>query len=293
LGSKYGDVAILETGEVLSFPVSFLNNPQEYSIRSKKQEVAFKKMLRRSEERFFWGNLNNITLLLAEKKVSSSALGMLLILCCNLQFDSDMLCTQKKRPLTNEELIKIAGVPERSFRKAMKELQTNGIITNEGTQKKPVYKINKQYHFIGVNKEAKHFLKVYKDGIRALQDSGLSLKEIGFIYAILPLVDTNRCVLVKDRSKGADADNLHSIESLCEYLGITRANLSKYLGMTFIYRFKDGQYKVPVFGKFSVGVGRVNSYLVNPVILRRAGTNIDCQRFSNLEEMFKIYKQAL
>lgn len=294
--NRYTKIVDAYTGEIIILPTGYVDNPQEYYIRSRKQDEAFKKQLQKTQratENFYWGNLLNISNLMTEKKLSTSALGLLLLLCCYLQNGSDILCTQKKTPYTIAELIELTGVPKRTFVRAMDELQTHVIIINEGTARKPVFKVDNQYHFVGVNKQANTSVRIYKDGIKALQASGLTLNEIGFIYAILPLIDFNRCVLVKDFTSGEELDNLHSIESLCEYLGISRNVLSKYMSMTFNYTFKDGQYKVPVFGVFKAYGSKTNSYLVNPVLLRRAVKDVDYQKFSNLEDMFRIYSKKI
>lgn len=111
---------------------------------------------------------------------------------------------------------------------------------------------------------------------------------------MLPLLAYDRCVLVKDRGNSEDnAENLHDISSLCEYIGITKRNLSKYLNMTFEYEFKDGRYRVPVFGKFSAGGSKVKAYIVNPIIVRRAVKNVDYSKYDSLEAMFKIYRKKV
>lgn len=293
---EYRDLVDLSTGECIKVPESFVENREDYYIRSRKQDEAYKKKSNkpmRVTEHFYWGNLLNISNLIKEKRLSTSALGLLLLLCCYLQNGSDILCTQKKTPYTTAELIELTGVPKRTFVRAIDELQTHGIITNDGTARKPVFKVDSQYHFVGVNKQANTSVRIYKEGIRVLQASGLTLNEIGFIYAILPLIDYNRCVLVKDFTAGEELVNLHSIDSLCEYLGMSRRNLNNYLSMTFKNTFIDGQYKVPVFGVFKAYGSKTNSYLVNPLLLRRAVKDIDYQKFSNLEEMFKIYGERV
>ncbi|WP_411682587.1 hypothetical protein [Clostridium thailandense] len=294
--NKHKELTDMSTGEIITVPEDFVDNRQDYYIRSRKQDEAYKKKsnkLMRATEHFYWGNLLNINTLIIEKNLSTSALGLLLLLCCQLQNGSDILCTQKKTPYTTTELIELTGVPKRTFVRAMEELQAHGIVINKGTSRKPVFKVDSQYHFVGMNKQANISVRIYKDGIKALQASGLTLNEIGFIYAILPLIDFNRCVLVKDFTAGDKLDNLHSIDSLCEYFGMKRRNLTNYLSMTFKYTFKDGQYKVPVFGVFKSYGSKTNSYLVNPLILRRAVNDIDYQKFSNIEGMFKIHGEKV
>ncbi|MGC7871546.1 hypothetical protein ACPUYX_08425 [Desulfosporosinus sp. SYSU MS00001] len=292
---NYEKVVVLETGEVIQLPTGYIDNPHNYYIRSKSQDKAYRKCQNRSQratEKFYWSNLDNISNLIAERKLSTSTLGLLLLLGCHLQNGSDILCNQKKNPYTTAQLVEKTGVPKRTFVRAMDELKACGIIIIEGTAKKPVYKLNTDYHFVGTNPQASKSARTYVNGVKALQESGLSLSEIGFIYAVLPLLAYDRCVLVKDRGTGEELDNPHDISSLCEYIGITRRNLSNYLNMTFEYEFKDGRYKVPVFGKFSAGGSRVYAYLMNPVIVRRA-VKADLSNYDSLEAMFKIYRKKV
>jgi len=248
------------TGEIFTLPIGFIDNRQDYYIRSKKQDEAFKQhlqksqMLERASENFYWSNLSNISTLMSEKKLSTSALGLLMILGCHLNNGSDVLCTQKKTPYTTAELVDLTDVPKRTFVRAMNELKACGVVIVEGTARKLVYTINSNYHFVGRNPQANKSARTYVNGVKALQEAGLSLSEIGFVYAVLPLLAYDRCVLVKDRDNGEDdTDNLHDISSLCEYLGLTRNIIAKYLKMTFEYEFSEGRYEVPVFGKFSAG----------------------------------------
>lgn len=294
--NEYGELVYMPTGEVITVPQDFIDNRQDYYVRSRKQDEAYKKKLNkltRATEHFYWSNLLNINKLITEKKLSTSALGLLLLLCCQLQNGSDILCTQKRTPYNITELTELTGIPKRTFVRAMDELQAYGIIVNEGTSRKPVFKVDSQYHFTGINKQANITVRIYKDGIKPLQSSGLTLNEIGFIYGILPLIDFNSCVLIKDFTAGDKLDNLHSIDSLCEYLGMKRRTLTNYLSMIFKYTFKDGQYKVPVFGVFKAYGSKPNSYSVNPLILRRSVNDIDYQKFSNIEGMFRIYREKL
>lgn len=223
-----------------------------------------------------------------------TALGLLLLLGCELNNGRTTLSTQKGRPLTTSELIDKTNTPRRTFIRAMDELKTCGIIIVEGTERKPIHTINNEYHFVGRNPHANKSARTYIDGVKGLKESGLSLSEIGFIYAVLPLLAYNKCVLVKDRNNNEeDTNNLHDISSLCDYLGMTRNVLSKYLKMTFEYKFKEGRCKVPVFGKFSAGGSRVNAYVINPVIIRRAVKDVDYRVFESLEDMFKIYRKKI
>lgn len=246
--AKYIKVIDEETGVVGQILADYIENPHDYILRSRKQDQAYKdslKRLERATENFYWSNLDNISTLMAEKKLSTSALGLLLLLGCHLQNGSGILCNQKRNPYTTAQLVDLTGVPKRTFVRAMNELKACGITMVEGTAKKPVYKLNTNYHFVGSNPEASKSARTYVNGVKALQESGLSLSEIGFIYAVLPLLAYNRCVLVKERSQdrgtGEELDNLHDISSLCEYIGITRRNLLNYLNMTFEYEFKDGR----------------------------------------------------
>ena len=293
----YTEITDAFTGEVIVLPTGYVNNPQNYSIRHKNQDEAFKKQLQRAEratENFYWNNLHNISTLLNKEKISMTALGLLMLLGCELNNGDTKLATQKGRTLTTSELIEKTNTPRRTFIRAMDELKACGLILIEGTARKPVYIINSNYHFVGKNPQANISSRTYIDGVKALQEAGLSLSEIGFIYAVLPLLAYNRCVLVKDRNNGEDdINNLHDISSLCEYLSMTRNVLSKYLKMTFEYEFKEGRYKVPVFGKFSAGGSRVNSYLINPVIIRRAVKDVNYRMFESLEDMFKIYRKKI
>lgn len=294
---RYREVIDMTTGEVIHLPTGFVENRQDYYIRSKAQDEAYKQRVQkagRAAENFYWNNLDNISLLLQEKKISMTALGLLLLLCCELNNGYNTLSTQKSRPLSTAELMNKTNTPRMTFIRAMDELKTCGIVKTMGTPKKPIYTINSNYHFVGRNTQANKSSRTYIDGVKALQEAGLSLSEIGFIYAVLPLLAYDRCVLVKDRNNSEDnIDNLHDISSLCDYLGLSRNVLSKYLKMTFEYEFKEGRYKVPVFGKFSTGISRVNAYLINPVIIRRAVKDVDYQRFDSLEDMFKIYRQKV
>lgn len=297
MAKDYKELLDTETGELITVPTGYVENQKNYYIRHKNQDEAFKKQLQRAEratENSYWNNLDNISSLLKEEKISMSALGLLLLLCCRLNNADNTLATQKGRPLSTAELMNMTNTPRRTFIRAMDELKACGIVITEGTPKKPVYIINSNYHFVGRNPQANKSARTYVDGVKALKEAGLSLSEIGFIYAVLPLLAYNRCVLVKDRSNSEDdIDNLHDISSLCEYLGMTRNVLSKYLKMTFEYEFKEGCYKVPVFGKFSAGGSRVNAYLINPVIIRRAVKNVDYRVFESLEDMFKIYRKKI
>lgn len=124
-----------------------------------------------------------------------------------------------------------------SFNLKCEELKSHKIVINNGTKKEPIYTVDMKYHFIGTNNQASHSVRAYKDGIRALKDSGLTLNKIGFLYSVIPLLEFNRCALVKDKNKGVDVNNLHSKDSLCKlYLGISKRTLSTYLSMTFEYK---------------------------------------------------------
>ncbi|EGW39790.1 hypothetical protein [Desulfosporosinus sp. OT] len=298
--SNYREVLDKATGVLINLPIGFIENRQDYSIRSKKQDKAYRNrmqaqsMSERASENFYWSNLVNISTLMAEKKLSTSALGLLMILGCHLNNGSDVLCTQKKTPYTTAELIALTDVPKRTFVRAMDELKACGLVIVEGTARKPVYTVNSTYHFVGRNPQANKSARTYVNGVKALQEAKLSLSEIGFVYAVLPLLAYERCVLVKDRDNSEDnTDNLHDIASLCEYLEVTRMNLSKYMKMTFEFDFNEGRYRVPVFGKFSAGGSKSNAYIVNPVIVRRAVMNINYSNYADLEGMFKTYRQKV
>lgn len=295
--NNYKELLDKETGEVIQLPANFIDNRQDYYIRHKSQDKAYKNKLQwaeRATENFYWSNLDNINVLLKKEKISMTALGLLLLLGCELNNGRTTLSTQKGRPLTTSELIDKTNTPRRTFIRAMDELETCGIIIVEGTARKPIYTINNEYHFVGRNPYANKSARTYIDGVTGLKEAGLSLSEIGFIYSVLPLLAYNRCVLVKDRNNNEeDTNNLHDISSLCEYLGMTRNVLSKYLKMTFEYQFKEGRYKLPVFGKFSAGGSRVNAYLINPVIIRRAVKDVDYRVFESLEDIFKIYRKKI
>lgn len=300
MADNYREVLDRTTGVLINLPIGFIENRQDYSIRSKKQDKAYSdrlyqqsQMSKRATENFYWINLVNISSLMAEKKLSTSALGLLMILGCHLNSGSDVLCTQKKTPYTTAELVDFTGVPKRTFVRTMDELKACGLVIVEGTVRKPIYTINSNYHFVGRNPQANKSARTYVNGVKALQEAKLSLSEIGFVYAVLPLLAYDRCVLVRDRDSGEDdTENLHDISSLCEYLGLTRNIISKYLKMTFEFDFSEGRYEVPVFGKFSAG-GRISAYLMNPMIIRRAIKEAGNGKFESLEDMFKIYRKRV
>lgn len=294
MNNRYKELLDMTTGEVIQVPAGFVDNRADYSIRHKNQDKAYQDRLQRAEDNFYWGMLPQIEALLKGNKLSLTSLGMLLVLGCQLQNDTDMLCTQKKTALIKQELIELTGTTDRTFERSIKELVECGVVYRQGTKKSPVYHVNQQFHFIGKNRQANQSVRIFKSGIVALKNSGLKLDEIGFIYAVLPFIDYKRCTLVKDRENGEEIENLHDVESLCEALNITKKTLLKYLKLSFVYSFKDGDFQVPIFGNFSACGSKKKAYTVNPLLLRRTiETDINYKRFESLADMFKIYRKRI
>jgi hypothetical protein len=283
----------LLTGEAIILD----GDTSEYSIRKnidiQKQSEGFKKYLSKGKQNpFYWGDMVNVESLLEQNKITLTIFGGILLLSCYVNHDSTLICKadRLKTPYTRNEIKEILGMKETTFKNFLSQSIKVGLLIVDKSGRNSVFRLNNEYHFIGKVKEkqkCKEMVRVYKEGILSMYNSGLTLNYIGFVYLILPYVDYTSCTLVNEPF--AENQRPLTYKELGVKLNFTRATLRKYLEMTFVHNFGNGKvkdnYRLRVFGKFEAGK---TVYCVNPIILRRCATQIGIIEYSQLDDVFKV-----
>ncbi|MDQ6598077.1 hypothetical protein [Bacillus salipaludis] len=163
----------LSTGE--SFDMS------EYSLRSKKQDEAYKRIqyYQYDKRLFSFADMDTIKFIISN--VSTVHCGYLLILQCYMEFGTGKLT------LTRKEMPKAVGMSESTFIRFWKVMQSYGIITDKGGE----FYMNPYFHF---RQQPQHnqVIKVFTTKLKQLKEV-VTASELGFLYKLLPFVhyDTN------------------------------------------------------------------------------------------------------
>jgi hypothetical protein len=282
----------LDTGEVIILE----GDTSEYSIRKKadiqRQKDGFKKHFGRHQNPFFWGDMANITTLLDQNKITLTMLGAILVLGCHINYGDTLICKADRQhtPYARDEIKKILGMKETTFKTFVSHCKKVGILIVEGYGKTSTYRLNNEYHFVGKqgNKQkCNEMVRIYKEGIQSMFKSNLSLDCIGFLYMVLPHVDYKSCCIVDNPF--AENPRPLTYKEIGDNLQFVRATIKKYLSTKFEHNFGKGKkkdmYRLSVFGEFKAGK---TGYCVNPIILRRCATQTGFIEYSQLDEMFKI-----
>lgn len=278
-----------DTGEIIN-----LNDYVKKEDLHKRKE-GYQRYLDILNNKFYWGNMQNIKTLLEQNKIKLSTLGAILVLGAYINHQDTLICKadDKKTPYTAKEIREnILKISKPTFKRFVKECKSTGILIIEGKGNNASFKLNKDFHFVGrqeSNEMSSKMVRIYKDGVISMYRSGLSLDDIGFIYLVLPYVDYKNCTIVNEpfseNSRGL------TYREIGDLLKFSRGTLSKHLNVTFEHDFGKGRYsnkyKVNVFGKFIAGTDGKYAFCVNPIILRRCTKQKGTIKYDELESIFK------
>lgn len=273
-----------ETGEYIIF------DPETQVIKSKAQVRKQYSKLNAKENPFTWANMKNIKQLLAERRISLTSLGAIIVLASNMGEDGYLRKqTRSTAYLTRAEIQKKLKLGDSTFKRFVKEIKECGLLTIEGTTKNQVFKLNTEYHSYGkVTGKVNELVRIQQYGFNRLyEENSIKLDQIGFMYMLIPYLAYENCTLVRDVTLPTDVNNALSLTELAEVLRINKATVKKYISFQFNYHLKDGDYRMPVVALFRNPNSKKETMLVNPVLFRRRKGFFENIRYSELEEVFK------
>lgn len=164
---------------------------------------------------------------------------------------------------------------DRTFAKFLSSMKKYKLLEEQ----KGVFRLNKQYIFVGKNTNADKCARGYRRGMGCLKNSNLSLGQIGFLFLIIPYLDYEECKLVRKEDQILLQKDLEAV------LGLSKATIRKYLETVFLYkRTKSSNgIKLRMFMKMSRG-----GIYVNPIIIRRSTALKGEVRLSDLPSGFFV-----
>ncbi len=279
------------TGEVINF------DPELQVIKNKKQLYVQKNKIDIIKNPFSWANIPNIRELLAEKSITLTTLGSVLVLASSLKEDGYLHKQRRVNDyLTRSEIQKKLKFKDGTFKRVLKEAQASGLLIVEGeSQKKQIFRLNADYHFYGeAGRNAPKLVRVQKHGFnRLFNDNKTELDQIGFLYLLIPFMNYENCTLVRDITKPADFNNALSVNELSKELGMTRQTINKYLRIEFCYKLRNGYYRMPVVCLSRRPREKKEVITLNPVLFRRRIGFFANIAYHELEESFKCVSVKL
>ncbi len=153
----------------------------EYSLRSKKQDEAYKRIqyFQQDNRHFSFADMENIKIVISNVKTVDC--GYLLILQCYMEYGTGKLTISRK------EMLKVLMVSKATFQRFWAAMISNGIITKIDGE----FYVNPDFHF---RHQPNHnrVIKLFTTTLKQLTDE-LTASELGFLYKLLPHVhyDTN------------------------------------------------------------------------------------------------------
>lgn len=119
-------------------------------------------------------------------KLKLHELGTVLKLLPFLSFKhQDGLLTKDRQPMTMDDIAEAIGKSKRAATTVITTLVDAGVIVKQGTNRKPLYYVDRQYHTIGKTREGAQFTKLYQNQTKLRADK-LSIQEAGLLYKMLP-----------------------------------------------------------------------------------------------------------
>lgn len=158
-----------------------LYDMSEYSLRSKKQDEAYKRIqyYQQDNRHFSFADMENIKIVISNVKTVDC--GYLLILQCYMEYGTGKLTISRK------EMQKVLGISRATFQRFWATMDIHGIIFEDNGE----FYVKPDFHF---RQQPNHnrVIKLFTTTLKQLKDV-LKPAELGFLYKLLPYVhyDTN------------------------------------------------------------------------------------------------------
>ncbi|MED4228671.1 hypothetical protein [Neobacillus cucumis] len=153
----------------------------EYSLRSKKQDEAYKSIQFKQQDNrhFSFADMENLKIVISNLKAVYC--GYLLILQCYMEYETGRLTISRK------EMLKVLGISKATFQRFWTAMIIHEIINEDNGE----FYISPYFHF---RRHPNHnrVIKMFTTPLKHLKDV-LKPSELGFLYKLLPYVhyDTN------------------------------------------------------------------------------------------------------
>ncbi|RPK16428.1 hypothetical protein [Paenibacillus xylanexedens] len=240
-----------------------LNEGDTAIIRTAKQREAYchrrvKQDGRLHEGKFTFADLQHLATVTLS--VDPVHLGYLLVIQTYIDYETGILVSgRQKRHMTRPDLRDVLKLSRPTFNALYANLERHGIICEDAEGR---ICVNETYHFRGTALGRDRLIKLYDVRIRKLRDTAKAVKQLGYLYRVLPYVHFRDNVLCWNPAE-PDPDKIQAINksALAAIMGVdvkTSYRLIKTLMVDDLYVFAE------------VTSGRDSTFIiVNPWICNR------------------------
>lgn len=240
-----------------------------HSIRSNKQQKAFKDRTNGRNSEFTFTDMEAIQTLIAELEAKDC--GYLLFLQCFINYDGMLINrNHEKTPMTRDDIQETLELGRKTFMPFFKRMIELDVIQEKGAH----YYVNQKYHFRGTTDNQK-VIRSFTARVRTLYTKK-NAKDLGFVYKLLPYVhyETNT-ICHNPFEKDVKQINYMSQLEIAELTKEDESTIWRKMNRLVL----GGEY---LFAE--IKVGKEKFYKINPFVFYRKNGKPD----ATLNEIFLI-----